>query len=109
MDNKELEKKIKELLKITNYFDFVIAAKGFNKEYKKSDFYKQTHYPLRKLIKEVKIFYTLQLNDFFDALQSKIDGLDFDNVNDIINKLGDVFSAENADIMKAITTLKDLM
>ena len=38
MNNQELEQKILELLKETNYFDFLIAVKNFEKEYKESDF-----------------------------------------------------------------------
>lgn len=109
MTNQELEKKIKELLKIQNYFDFIVAAKKFNKEYKKTEFYKQTRCPLKKVLEKARIFYFLQMDELFSRVQDKLDGLNFDNVNNIINQLGDVFSQENTDIMKAISTLKDLM
>lgn len=109
MTNQELEKKIKELLKIQNYFDFMVAVKKFNKEYKKSEFYKQTHCSLKKVFERARIFYFLQMDELFSRVQDKLDGLNFDNVNDVINKVGDVFGQENADIMKAISTLKDLM
>ena len=39
MDNVELEQKVKEILNITNFFDMLLAAKEFEKDYKTSDFY----------------------------------------------------------------------
>lgn len=109
MTNKELEKKVKELLAIQNYFDFILAAKKFNKEYKKSDFYKQTHLSLKKVLGKAKIYYFLQMDDLFSRVQDKLDELNFDNVNNVINQIADVFGQENADITKAISTLKELM
>lgn len=38
MNNRELQTKIKEILKISNYFEMVLEAKGFEKEYKNSEF-----------------------------------------------------------------------
>ena len=42
MNNQELELKIKEILKIKNFFDMVEATVAFDKEYRTSSFYKAT-------------------------------------------------------------------
>ena len=72
MNNQELEIKVKELLEIQNFFDFIEAVKGFEKEYKNTDFYKKTKLPILEMIKNAKGFYFLQLNDLFNKLQEKI-------------------------------------
>ena len=48
MDNIVLFEKFKEIGKISNCFDRELALKAFKKEYKKSQFYKKTHYSVNK-------------------------------------------------------------
>ena len=66
MDNVELEQKVKEILNITNFFDMLLAAKEFEKDYKASDFYKITKIPLMEVLKEVKSFYTFSVDAIVD-------------------------------------------
>lgn len=54
MTNKQLEQKVEKFLEIENYFDFIEAVCGFEKEYKGSDFYKKTKIPLLAIIKEAR-------------------------------------------------------
>ena len=54
MTNKQLEQKVEKFLEIENYFDFIEAVCGFEKEYKNSDFYKRTKMPLLAVIKEAR-------------------------------------------------------
>lgn len=42
MNNIELENKIKEIIEQDNYFDMMLLASVFEKDYKTSDFYKAT-------------------------------------------------------------------
>ena len=109
MDNKELEIKIKEIINKSNYFDMVLAAKTFEKEYKDSSFYKETKKPLSEVIKETKIFYILELDDVFKKIQTKINELNFDNVTNIINEFGKMFQEENLQSLGDIEELKKLI
>lgn len=108
MDNIELENKVKELIKIDNYFDFVLAVKDFDKDYKASDFYKKTKKPLAEVMKESRIYYALQLKDLANRLQDLIDNLSLDNLNDLLNQMGDTFAQENSEIRESLEVLKDL-
>ena len=108
MNNIELENKIKELIAIENYFDFVIAVQKFEKEYKNSDFFKTTKRPLEVVIKEARIHYGLQLNELGKQIQKILDNLSLDNVNDLLDKMGGIFGQENADIKELIKDFSDL-
>lgn len=61
MDNIVLFEKFKEIGKISNCFDRELALKAFNKEYKKSQFYKQTHYSVHKA-------YYLVISNVFNSI-----------------------------------------
>ena len=108
MNNVELEKKILEIIDMDNFFDMVLAAKEFEKEYKNSDFFKQTKMPLKDVIKESKIFYALQLRDAEKKVQALLDNLSLDNVNQILDKIGATFGAENEEIRESLEAFKDL-
>lgn len=109
MNNQELEKKIKEIIAIPNYFDMVLAAKEFEKEYKQSDFYKATKQSVWEVIKNCKVFYFIQLDDLVKLLQTKIDNLSFDNINQVLNQFSEVFGQENKEILDAANLLKSIM
>ena len=108
MNNIELENKIKELLKIENYFDMVVAIKKFEPEYKKSEFYKETKVPLSDAVKQAKIHSALQFNDVAGKLQKLINELDLTKINEIIDQLGNQFGQENEEIKKMLDVAKDL-
>ena len=108
MNNVELEQKVQELIRIENYFDFVLAVKKFKKEYKTSDFYKATKKPLGKMIKEARMYYALQLKDLGRHLQSVLDGLTLDHVNAILDKMSGIFAQENEEIKEGLEVFKDL-
>lgn len=108
MNNVELENKVKEILQIENYFDMVIAIKEFEKQYKGSDFYKEIKMPLIEVIKQAKLHYALQLNDFGVKVQKVIDGLNVDNLNQVLDQISGVFGQENKDIKESLEVLKDL-
>lgn len=102
MNNQELEIKVKELLEIQNFFDFIEAVKEFEKEYKNTDFYKKTKLPILEMIKNAKGFYFLQLNDIFSKLQEKINGLKFDNFYSIIDEFSEVLSKGTQETLAGI-------
>ena len=108
MNNIELEARIKTLCAIENYFDMVIAIKDFEKQYKTTDFYKMTKRPLEVVIKEARLHYALQLKDLSRQVQALIDGLSLENINDILDKMGMVFTEENKEIKEGLEIFKEL-
>lgn len=108
MNNIELEKKIREISAIDNYFNMVEAMIAFEKEYKTSDFYKKTKKPLNVVVKEARIHYALQLKDLGKHIQELLDNLSLDNVNELLDKMGGMFAQENEDIKEAAEVFKNL-
>ena len=107
MNNQELELKIKEIINIPNMFDMIIAAQNFEKEYRKSDFYKITKMPLNEVIKNAKVYYTLSYQGILEKIQSLINDLDFNKVNDLLDQFSSTFEQENNDTLTMINELKD--
>ena len=108
MTNEELELKFKDLLKEKNYFTFLMKAKEFNKIYKKSEFYKKTHLPLKRVVREAKIWYTVNSSFVRETVQDLLDNISLDNVEQVLIQLGDVFEKENDEINKQIEDFKNL-
>lgn len=108
MNNIELEEKILEILKIENYFDMVEAVQSFEKEYKQSDFFKKTKKPLKEMIREAKIYYTLQLKTVTAKLQETINNLDLNKISELLDDATGLFTKENEDVLAAAEMMKDL-
>lgn len=108
MNNQELEQKILELLKETNYFDFLIAVKNFEKDYKESDFFKATKEPLSKIIREAKIFYAFNIENLIDKAQTFIDNLSLERLGELMGQIAETFENENQAILNTVKDLKDL-
>ena len=107
MDNVELEQKVKEILNITNFFDMLLAAKEFEKDYKTSDFYKITKIPLMEVFKEAKSFYTFSIDTIVEKIQTAINNLDLTKLNSLFDEMGNLFQKENAETIKILDELKD--
>ena len=107
MDNVELEQKVKEILNITNFFDMLLAAKEFEKDYKTSDFYKMTKMSLMEIIKDAKVFYGINAENIKSKLQNMINGLDLNSLNTLFDQVGEVFAKENAETMEMLGELKN--
>ena len=108
MDNIELEQKVLDIIQTKNYFDMVIKVKDFEKEYKTSDFYKNTKKPLNEVIKEAKIYYALQLKDIGTTIQRVIDELDISNLNTLLDQISTTFGQENQEIQQSLEELQHL-
>lgn len=115
MTNTELELKVKEILQNENMFDLIENAIAFEKEYKQSNFYKNTKLSLMEVIKYGKVFYSVNVKELVaklkDYIQFMINDLDFSKVNDLINQFGDIFADENNEIrsqMEELAGLKEL-
>lgn len=109
MNNIELEQRIKEILEKKNFFDLIIEAKNFEKEYQKSDFFKEAKMPLMEVIKNAKLFYDLQLDGLMNKAQSFIDGLNLEKVLKIIDDMSSMFEKENVEITKIAEDLTKIM
>lgn len=109
MNNQELELKIKEILAIENFFDMVEAVAAFEKEYKTTVFYKSTKMPLLEVIKNAKVWYFMQFETIAEKIQKILNNLDFSNLNNLLNNLGDVYGKENQDILEIFKEFKDIV
>lgn len=109
MNNQELELRIQEILDIENFFDMIIAAKNFEKTYKSSDFYKTTRLPLLEVLKESKLWYSLNFESLVIKLQKVIDSLDISHIHALIDQFGETLSEENADFLDAANIFKNLL
>ena len=109
MSNAELELKIKEILSIENFFDMIEKVVEFEKEYKGTSFYKKTKMPLMEVIKNAKMWYSLQLEDVGRKIQDFINGLDFTQVNNILNQFSDVFGQENEETLQILQEFKSIV
>ena len=107
MDNIELEQKVKEILNITNFFDMLLAAKEFEKDYKTSDFYKMTKIPIMEILKEIKSFYTFSIDAVVEKIQTAVNNLDLTKLNSLFDEMGKLFQKENQETMDMLDNLKD--
>lgn len=108
MNNIELEEKVLEIIRTDNFFDMILKAKEFEKDYKTSDFYKSTKMSLSEVIKESKIFYALQLKDLGNKIQNFLNNLSLEHVNGVLDQISDVFGQENKEIKESLEVFKDL-
>lgn len=108
MNNQELELRVKEILSLENFFDMIEAAVDFEKEYKKSSFYKKTKMPLMEVMKNSKMWYLVNFNELLKVIQEKINQLDLSKFMEIIDQAGDLFAGENQEILNIIQEVKDI-
>ena len=109
MNNQELELRVKAILQIPNFFDMMIEAKNFEKAYKTSDFYAATKMPLMEVIKGAKAWYAMQFEDILVGAQRLVDSLSLDNINEIIDQIGNIFTKENEEILSMGKNLSELL
>ena len=109
MNNQELELKLKEILEKDNIFDVVEATVEFDKEYRKTNFFKKTKMPLMEMVKNGKLWYALNLNSLGVKLQKLIDNLDFENINGILNDLGSTYEKENRETLDIIKEFQKIV
>lgn len=96
MTNEEIIARILEIRQITNVCDRAIALKRFDKEYKKTSFYKTTKKPLQMLYYEMVVEDTLSFRSILQNLKQFIDELDSDK----LVALFDEVNAKTLDTMK---------
>lgn len=115
MNNIELELKFKEILSKSNTLDSMIELKKIKKEYKKSDFYKETKLPINKAFKlynSIKVaaiiekikYYTVTTN-IIDELNFILENIDEEQINAILNKLSNIIKTDGIRQYKEIGAL----
>ena len=110
MTNQEIIEKINTLMSENeNFCDLLLALKNFNKEYKKSDFYKKTRISLNRLVRQYRVYSFTNLDEIFDRVQEKINNLDLSNVQNIVDTLGFNTDREIEDLNSSWNGLKDLV
>ena len=108
MNNEKLQQKLEEISLKTNYLDQILALKMLNKEYKKSQFYKQTRIPLNRLYHDFLIGRFTSLQNVIAFFQEAINHLDFKKLDDIINNFSASFADENAQIFDSLKLFKTI-
>ena len=110
MTNQEIIEKINTLMSENeNFCDLLLALKNFNKEYKKSDFYKKTRISLNRLVRQYRAYSFTNLDEIFGRVQEKINNLDLSNVQNIVDTLGFNTDREIEDLNSSWNGLKDLV
>ena len=110
MTNQEIIEKINTLMSENeNFCDLLLALKNFNKEYKKSDFYKKTRISLNRLVRQYRAYSFTNLDEIFDHVQEKINNLDLSNIQNIVDTLGFNTDREIEDLNSSWNGLKDLV
>lgn len=107
MNNEELKNRFSELLGANNCLDMIENIISFEKEYKTSNFYKNTKMPIFETIKYFKIWNLLNLKDVQKTLQDFIDGLDLSKLMHLVEQLGSTFAQENDSIISELKSFTD--
>jgi hypothetical protein len=123
MNNYDLYLKFIEIAAM-NSFDSYIALKQFKKEYKKSEFYKQTHMPISVAYKMFlqqlpgQLFFKLQeltdVHSWAAKLTEVLNNIDEDAINNLIDKFTSMINMEalqdeKGELKIALNNLKDLI
>ena len=121
MNNTTLFDKLKSIARISNPLDAYLELKKLQKDYRKSDFYKQTRMPLKQVYKMVVLNGLKQVIDFVDKLQDPIqvgnliteyiDSISTESIDELFGKLDTVFNIKDLkevgeDLKKSIDKLK---
>jgi len=109
MNNIELNEKIKEIINKDNYFDMIIAAKEFELDYKKSDFYKITKKPLSEVIKESKTYYLLNINNIIKELNFIMHNLDYSVISEWLIDFTTVMQNNVGEMQDSAVLLNDMI
>ena len=121
MNNTTLFDKLKSIARISNPLDAYLELKKLQKDYRKSDFYKQTHMPIKQVYIMVVLNGLKQVIDFVDKLQDPIqvgnliteyiDSISTESIDELFGKLDNVFNIKDLkevgeDLQKSIDKLK---
>lgn len=109
LTNEYLNTRLHEILtQSSNFFDVILQLKEFEKEYKQSDFFKQTKISLFDLVNEAKIFYLTNTSILIDKLNKIIDGFDVDKLLAVLQEGGSILEKNNDATLEQLKEFKEL-
>ncbi len=109
LTNEYLNTRLYEILsQNSNFFDVVLKLKEFEKEYKQSDFFKQTKMSLFDLVNEAKIFYLTNTSFLIDKLNKIIEGLSVDKLLAVLQEGGSILESNNNATLEQLKEFKEL-
>lgn len=109
LTNEYLNTRLYEILsQNSNFFDVVLKLKEFEKEYKQSDFFKQTKMSLFDLVNEAKIFYLTNTSILIDKLNKIIEGLSVDKLLAVLQEGGSILESNNNATLEQLKEFKEL-
>lgn len=107
--NEYLNTKLYEILtQSSNFFDVILKLKEFEKEYKQSDFFKQTKMSLFDLVNEAKIFYLTNTSILIAKLNKIIEGISVDKLLSVLQEGGSILESNNNATLEQLKEFKEL-
>ena len=105
MENSQLLLKLAEINNITNELDRIIALRKFDKDYKKTQFYKETKMPLKELHATLTYFKAekfineainkLSIDNLSDTINDVLENIDTGTLNNFFNMLIDYLNPQH--------------
>lgn len=104
MDNTQILQKLRDINNISDHIERIVALKDFEKEYRKTKFYKQTHLTVKQLQQELlmsKIQDTINKlsnpEEISNFISNIIKNIDTSTLDYLFNKIVDNLSLEGLD------------
>ena len=109
LTNEYLNTRLYEILtQNSNFFDVILKLKEFEKEYKQSDFFKQTKTPLFDLVNEAKMFYLTNTSILIAKLNKIIEGISVDKLLTVLQEGGSILESNNNATLEQLKEFKEL-
>lgn len=86
MTQQEINELVKTIADSNDICEAVLMIKNSDKEYKQSDFYKQTKIDLLNLVELYKKMNPINFNKLKDEIQNLIDNLSLNRVEELMNQ-----------------------
>lgn len=101
MDNTQILQKLEDINNISDKLERIIALKSFEKEYRKTKFYKQTRLTLNQLQQELLVSKIQDLikkisnpEELSSYVSKALQGIDTSSLDYLFNKIADSFKIE---------------
>lgn len=109
MTNQEIQNKIEELINMDNICDFILEAQKFEKDYKQSEFYKQTKMKFTDLITTYKTIHIINYQEMYNKVQSMINNFDLEQLETVLDNFNTVASGISEEMKGELSNIKDLI
>lgn len=103
MNNEELIQFLDSVHDMPNYCDRIVALKNFEKQYKKTEFYRQTHMSLQQLYMQYTLEQTLTLRIITKNINEMFNNIDADQfiamMDEVNTKTADFIDKQKTELM----------